>query len=75
MPVSQSTIKTAISAMLDATDNLELAAAKDAFADQLATVVYNAILSAQVNIAIGAVVTTGSATTQSNPAPVLGTLS
>ena len=74
MPVSQPTIKAAITSLLDATDSLELAAAKDAFADQLATVIQNAILSAQVNIAPGAVVTTGSATTQSNPASVIGTL-
>ena len=75
MPVSQPTIKAAISDLLDATADLSLNDAKEAFADQLATVVYNAIISAQVNIAPGAVVTVGSATTQTNTAPVVGSLS
>lgn len=47
----------------------------DDFADKLADVIINAIKSGTVTIAPGAITTTGSATTQTNPTPVTGTIS
>lgn len=75
MPISIPTIKSEIIAMLNATSGLELEAAKEKFATDMAVVVYNAIKSATVTIPSGSIVTVGSPTTQSNPLPVTGVLS
>lgn len=72
-------IKSEILSMLNATAGLELEAAKDKFATDIATAVYNAITSATVTIPTGAVIvtTSGSPTTQTgvNTAPAIGSLS
>jgi len=80
MPVNQNEIKNAIITFIEnansSNDPEDLDAAIDSFADELATTIKDAILSATVTIPSGAVqvITNGSATTQSgsNPAPVSG---
>jgi hypothetical protein len=74
MAVVNGTIKTQITALINQTKVLEQPESQDTFAQGLADIVEAAIKSATVNIAIGAIVTVGSATTQTNTAPVVGTL-
>ncbi len=73
--VQQEVIKASIKSLLGSTASLDLEAAKESFAEQLSLVVYNAIISATVTIPPGACIVAGSSTTQTNPAPVIGSLS
>lgn len=75
MPVSQSTIKNQIVTLINQTKILEQEQAAEAFANGLSAIISTAIISAQVTIPPGGVVVVGSPSTQTNPAPVLGTLS
>lgn len=75
MPVIPDTIKTQINALINQTKVLEQEQSQEQFCSGLSVIITNAILSATVNIAPNSIVTVGSATTQTNPAPVLGTLS
>jgi hypothetical protein len=74
MPLVQATLKADIKAIfVDAksrTTNPD--AALDAIADALATKIIATIKTATITIPIGAVVVTGSAVTQLNPAPITG---
>lgn len=74
MAVLQATIKKQINVLIEQTKALKQPESQEAFANGLATIVTNAILSAEVLIAIGAVVTTGGPATQTNATPVLGSL-
>ncbi len=71
MPLLQPQIKASISQLLDSTASLPLDESKDAFADQLATVIVNAIESATIIISPGLVQTVGSPTNQTNIVPII----
>lgn len=71
MSLSQSTIKSQIDTLLSSTESLELQEAKDQFAEQLAAVIIAAIKSATLTIPPSAIVTVGSAATQTNAIPVI----
>ena len=75
MPVSQPTIKSQIVSLIEQTKGLEQEQSAEAFANGLSSIITAAILSAQVIIPPGGVVVVGSPSTQTNPVPVLGTLS
>jgi hypothetical protein len=70
--IVQATIKTEILAILNKSFNeaSNPATVKNDFANDLATAIENAIKSAQLTIPSSAIVTVGSATTQTNAAPV-----
>ena len=74
MPIIKQAIKAEILALLNSTADLKLEDAKDQFSDKLAGAIENALKSAIVVIAPGAIITAGSAVTQTNAAPVQGTL-
>lgn len=75
MALIPQTIEEQIGALLDSTAQLELEESKTQFKNGLAQIIIAAIQSATVTIPPGAIITTGSAVTQTNPAPALGSLS
>ena len=75
MPVSQPTIKSQILNLIEQTKGLEQEQSAEAFANGLSSIVTAAILSATVTIPPGGVTVVGSPSTQTNPSPVIGTLS
>ena len=74
MPLVQATLKADIKAIFVAAKakTSDPDAALDAIADALATKIIATIKTATITIPIGAVVVTGSAVTQVNPAPITG---
>lgn len=74
MPLVQATLKADIKAIFVAAKSKtsDPDAALDAIADALATKIIATIKTATITIPIGAVVVTGSAVTQVNPAPITG---
>lgn len=75
MPIVNATIKASINALIDQTKGLEQEAAQDQFATLLANLIETTIKSATVTLPPASIVVVGSATTQTNVAPAIGTLS
>jgi hypothetical protein len=75
MAVINNVIQQQIESLINQTKVLEQPQAQQAFVSGLASIIEAAIKSATVTIAPGAIVTVGSATTQTNVAPAVGTLS
>ena len=75
MPIVNATIKASIDLLIDQTKILEPTASKEAFSQGLANLIETTLKSTTVTIPSGAIVTTGSATTQTNATPAIGTLS
>lgn len=75
MPIVNATIKTSIVALINQTKALEQAEAQDQFATLLANLIETTIKSATVTLAPSSIIVVGSATTQTNIAPAIGTLS
>lgn len=71
MPLSISTIEASIQALLESTENLQLEQAQARFKRDLTIIIVNAIKSATITIPPAAIVTTGSAATQTNASPVV----
>lgn len=74
MAIVQATIKAQIDVLIGQTKDLPPAESQDIFSEGLANIVVAALASAQVVIPSGVIIVTGSAVTQTNPAPVFGTL-
>lgn len=74
MALSQSAIEIQIGALIDSTSSLKLQESKDQFKTQLSAIIVAAIQSATIVFAPGTIVVVGSAVTQTNPSPVIGTL-
>lgn len=74
MAIVQKTIKTQVNALIEQTKGMEQKESQEAFADGLATIIEQALKSAQVLIQAGAILTAGGPTSQTNAAPVTGTL-
>ncbi len=75
MPIVNATIKTQVTALIEQTKVLEQPQSQEAFATGLANIIETAIKSGTVTLAPGSIVTTGSAVTQTNAAPAVGSIS
>lgn len=71
MALNEILIEEQIGELIDSTTTLELEESKAKFKKDLASIIVNAIKSAQLTIPSGAIITTGSALTQTNAAPVV----
>jgi uncharacterized protein YbbK (DUF523 family) len=72
--IVEQVIEAKITQLLNNTAGGDLEQAKKDFAKDLAKIIAEALKDAQVFIASGAIVTAGSPSSQSNPAPVIGKL-